>query len=146
LETENKYLYTKAYFKIRDLIMSNPDQRVFVIRGGQGASKTVSILELIIQSLVSSPKEATILSSELSKMKRTVMRDYKKICKDWGVINNDAEFNRSDSKHEYPNDSYLDFLGADVTSVKDSGVTSCTLTRPIRWISTRPFSSLAGPV
>jgi phage terminase large subunit len=97
--------------------MSNPDQRVFVIRGGQGASKTVSILELIIQSLVSSPKEATILSSELSKMKRTVMRDYKKICKDWGVINNDAEFNRSDSKHEYPNDSYLDFLGADVTDI-----------------------------
>lgn len=98
--------------------MNNPDQRVFVIRGGQGASKTVSILQLVIQSLVSSAKEATILSSELSKMKRTVVRDYKKICRDWGVFKDETtEFNKSDSKHEYPNDSYLDFLGADVTDL-----------------------------
>ena len=50
-------------------------------------------------------------------MKRTVIRDYKKICKDWGIINNEDEFNRSESKHEYPNGSYIDFLGADVTDV-----------------------------
>ena len=113
METENKFKYTKAYYKILDLITSNPDEDVFVIRGGQGASKTVSILELIIQSLMSSEKEATILSSALSKMKKTVIRDYKKICKDWGVIQNEDEFNRSESKHEYVNGSYLDFLGAD---------------------------------
>lgn len=117
METVNKYKYSKAYFKILDLITQNPDQNVFVIRGGQGASKTISILELIIQSLLASEKEATVLSSELSKMKRTVIRDYKKICKDWGVIQNDDDFNRSESKHEYPNDSYLDFLGADVNDV-----------------------------
>lgn len=114
---DNKYLYTKAYFKIRDLILSNPDQDVFVIRGGQGASKTVTIVQLIIQSLLNSEKEATILSSELSKMKRTVIRDYVKICKDWGVIQNIQDFNRSESKHEYSNGSYLDFLGADVNDV-----------------------------
>lgn len=90
---------------------------MFVICGGQGASKTISILELVIQSLLVSEKEATVLSSELSKMKRTVIRDYKKICKDWGVINNEDEFNRSESKHEYPNGSYIDFLGADVNDV-----------------------------
>lgn len=50
-------------------------------------------------------------------MKRTVIRDYKKICKDWGIINNEDEFNRSESKHEYPNGSYIDFLGADVNDV-----------------------------
>ena len=49
LETENKYKYSKAYFKILDLITSNPNEDVFVIRGGQGASKTISVLELIIQ-------------------------------------------------------------------------------------------------
>lgn len=98
--------------------MSNPDENVFVVRGGQGASKTVSIVQLVIQSLLSSEKEATILSSELSKMKRTVIRDYKKICKDWGIISDDEnEYNKSESKHEYPNGSYLDFLGADVTDV-----------------------------
>src|SRR5690606_27970965 len=85
--------------------------------GGQGASKTISILELIIQSLLSSDKEATVLSSELSKMKKTVIRDYKKICKDWGVIQREDDFNRSESKHEYPNGSYIDFLGADVNDV-----------------------------
>lgn len=117
MAVENKYKYSKAYFKILDLIMNNPDENVFVIRGGQGASKTVTIIQLIIQSLLSSVKEATILSSELSKMKRTVIRDYKKICKDWGVLKNDEDFNKSESKHEYPNDSYLDFLGADVNDV-----------------------------
>ena len=117
MESENKYKYTKAYFKIRDLILNNPDEDVFVICGGQGASKTVSILQLIIQSLVSSEKEATVLSSELSKMKRTVIRDYKKISKDWGTIQYESDFNRSESKHEYSNDSYLDFLGADVNDV-----------------------------
>tara|TARA_R110000851_G_scaffold15144_1_gene50377 strand:- start:49 stop:1266 length:1218 start_codon:yes stop_codon:yes gene_type:complete len=117
LLTENKYKYTKAYYKILDLIKSNPDENVFVIRGGQGASKTVSIIELLIQSLCSATKEATILSSELSKMKRTVIRDYKKICKDWGVLENEFDFNKSESKHEYFNGSYLDFLGADVNDV-----------------------------
>jgi phage terminase large subunit len=117
LATENKYQYSKAYFKILDLIVSNPKETVFVIRGGQGAGKTISIIQLIIQSLCSSEKEATVLSSELSKMKRTVIRDYKKICKDWGLIKNDEDFNRSESKHEYFNDSYIDFLGADVNDV-----------------------------
>lgn len=117
MAVDNKYKYTRAYFKILKLIKDNPSENVFVIRGGQGASKTVSILELIIQSLLSSEKEATVLSSELSKMKRTVIRDYKKICKDWGVIQREEDFNKSESKHEYPNDSYLDFLGADVIDV-----------------------------
>lgn len=117
METENKYKYSKAYFKIKDLILNNPDENVFVIRGGQGASKTVTIIQLIIQSLLTSEKEATILSSELAKMKRTVVRDYKKICKDWGIFKNESDFNRSESKHEYINGSYLDFLGADVNDV-----------------------------
>jgi len=97
--------------------MKNPDEDVFVVRGGQGASKTITILQLIIQSLLNSEKEATVLSSELAKMKRTVIRDYKKICKDWGVIKNETDFNKSESKHEYENDSYIDFLGADVNDV-----------------------------
>ena len=117
METENKYKYSKAYFKILDLISNNPNEDVFVIRGGQGASKTITIIELIIQSLLSSEKEATILSSELAKMKRTVIRDYKKICKDWGILKNESDFNKSESKHEYENGSYLDFLGADVNDV-----------------------------
>ena len=115
--SENKYKYTKAYYKILDLIKSNPNENVFVVRGGQGASKTISIIQLLIQSLCSGTKEATILSSELSKMKRTVIRDYKKICKDWGVLENEHDFNKSESKHEYFNGSYLDFLGADVNDV-----------------------------
>lgn len=97
--------------------MSNPNEDVFVVCGGQGASKTVSILELIIQSLLNSEKEATVLSSELSKMKRTVIRDYKKICRDWNVIQDESDFNKSESKHEYEFGSYLDFLGADVNDV-----------------------------
>jgi phage terminase large subunit len=113
----HKYQYSKAYFKILNLIQSNPDEDVFVICGGQGAGKTISILELIIQALLVSQKEATVLSSELSKMKKTVVRDYVKICKDWGIIQNVTDFNKSENKHEYPNDSYIDFLGADTSDV-----------------------------
>lgn len=112
-----KFQYSKAYFKILELIQSNPSESVFIIRGGQGAGKTVSILQLIIQSLLSSEKEATVLSSELSKMKRTVIRDYKKIAKDWGIIQDDTDFNRSESKQELVNGSYIDFLGADVNDI-----------------------------
>jgi len=96
--------------------MSNPKETVFVIRGGQGACKTVSIIELLIQALLASTKEISVISSELSKMKRTVIRDYKKIAKDWGVLENGL-YNKSESKHELDNDSYIDFLGADVTDV-----------------------------
>lgn len=117
METDNKYKYSKAYFKILDLIVSNPKETVFVIRGGQGAGKTISILQLIVQSLLSSEKEAAVLSSELSKMKRTVVRDYKKLCKDWGVFKYETDFNKAECKHEYENGSYLDFLGADVNDV-----------------------------
>jgi len=117
LEIENKYKFTRAYCKILNLISSNPTEDVFVIRGGQGASKTISILQLIIQSLLSSEKEASVLSSELSKMKRTVVRDYKKICKDWGVFKTEHDYNKAESKHEYFTGSYLDFLGADVNDV-----------------------------
>lgn len=117
METENKFKYTKAYFKILELIMNNPGEDVFVVRGGQGAGKTISILQIIIQALLSSQNEATVLSSELSKMKRTVVRDYKKICVDWGIFKTDHDFNKAECKHEYFNDSYLDFLGADVNDV-----------------------------
>lgn len=96
--------------------MSNPKETVFVIRGGQGASKTVSIIELLIQSLIASTKEISVISSELSKMKRTVIRDYKKIAKDWNVFAV-GDFNKSENKHEYENESYIDFLGADVNDV-----------------------------
>lgn len=116
MAADNKYKYSKAYFKILNLILSNPKETVFVICGGQGAGKTISILELVIQSLLSTTKEASVVSSELSKMKRTVIRDYKKIGKDWGILGKD-DFNRSESKHEYPNDSYIDFLGADVSDI-----------------------------
>lgn len=114
---QSKYQYSRAYHKILDLITSNPQEDVFVIRGGQGASKTVSILQLIIQTLIQKEREATVLSSELSKMKKTVIRDYSKICKDWGVIKDTKEFNRSESKHEYKNGSYIDFIGADLNDV-----------------------------
>ena len=97
--------------------MQNPEEDVFIICGGQGASKTVSIIQLIIQSLSRSAKEATVLSSELSKMKKTVVRDYKKISRDWGVMQSEDDFNRSESKHEYDNGSYIDFLGADTTDL-----------------------------
>ena len=47
-----------------------------VIRGGQGAAKTISILIILINHASNNPnREILVLSAELSKMRRTVIKD-----------------------------------------------------------------------
>ena len=52
-------------------------KRIKVIRGGQGAAKTISILILLINHASGvSDREILILSAELTKMRLTVIKDF----------------------------------------------------------------------
>jgi phage terminase large subunit len=108
-----KYKPTTAFWKIQKLLSNKEND--FVIQGGQGASKTISILMLLIDlGNRTKLKEISIISDELSKMKRTVINDFLKIIKDWNIQGN---WNKSESKFYFDTKSYIEFLGLDVHDV-----------------------------
>jgi len=59
-------------------------------------------------------REISIISDELSKMKRTVISDFLKIILDWNIK---GQWNKSESKYYFSNGSYIEFLGLDVHDV-----------------------------
>ncbi|MEC4050654.1 phage terminase large subunit [Flavobacterium sp. SUN046] len=86
-------------------------KRIRVIQGGQGASKTFTILlKIIDQCILREDTSCTIFQYELTKMKRTVIRDFKKIMKE---TNNwvPSEWNGSSSTYTFSNGSYIEFVG-----------------------------------
>lgn len=86
-------------------------KRIRVIQGGQGASKTFTILLRIIdQCVVRNDTSATVFQYELTKMKRTVIRDFIRIMKEtdnWVK----SEWNASTSTYNFRNGSYIEFVG-----------------------------------
>ena len=91
-------------------------KRIKVIRGGQGSSKTFSILILLINHAASKPdKEILIISSELTKMRLTVIKDFVKIMKSAGIYN-DSKF-LAGTLYRFPNGSFIKFIGLDKSDV-----------------------------
>jgi phage terminase large subunit len=87
-----------------------------VIQGGQGASKTFSILILLIQHAASKPnKEILILSAELTKMRLTVIKDFVKIMQ-LANIYQDSRF-IAGTLYRFPNGSFIKFIGLDKSDV-----------------------------
>jgi len=102
---------TKALRKIAGL-----KKRIKVIRGGQGAGKTISILILLINHASSKPnKEILILSAELTKMRLTVIKDFVKVMKLAGIYD-DRRF-ISGTLYRFPNGSFIKFIGLDKADV-----------------------------
>ena len=86
-------------------------KRIRVLQGGQGASKTFTVLLRIIdQCIVRNDTSVTIFQYELTKMKRTVIRDFIRIMKEtdnWVK----SEWNASTSTYNFRNGSYIEFVG-----------------------------------
>jgi phage terminase large subunit len=96
--------------------ISSLKKRIKVIRGGQGSSKTFSILILLINHAASKPdKEILIISSELTKMRLTVIKDFVKIMKSVGLYN-DSKF-LAGTLYRFPNGSFIKFIGLDKSDV-----------------------------
>jgi phage terminase large subunit len=97
---------TTASNKVRRM-----QKRIRVLQGGQGASKTFTVLLRIIdQCIVRENTSVSIFQYELTKMKRTVIRDFIRIMKEtdnWVK----SEWNASSSTYNFRNGSYIEFVG-----------------------------------
>ena len=110
-----KYQPTTALHKIQSLLGNN--SKDFVIQGGQGAGKTISILMILIDlGYRSQDKKISIVSDELSKMKRTVILDFLNIIKDWNIYETGI-WNKTESIYTFRSGSFIEFLGLDVHDV-----------------------------
>jgi len=110
-----KFKPTTALYKIKTLLRNI--SRVFVISGGQGAGKTISILMLIIDyAHRNDKKKISIISGELSKMKKTVIKDFLDIMVDWNMLQYGV-WNKTESTFTFKNGTFIEFLALDTHDV-----------------------------
>lgn len=87
-----------------------------VVQGGQGASKTFSIVTLLINHASSKPnKEIIILSAELTKMRLTVIKDFVNIMRSFGVFEESRFI--AGTLYRFRNGSFIKFIGLDKSDV-----------------------------
>jgi phage terminase large subunit len=97
--------------------ISNLTKPVRVVSGGQGAGKTIALLMLLINSAQHKPgRSITVAQSELSKAKRTVVRDFIAIMKNLEFYDSN-EWNKSENIYRFDNGSYIEFIGLDSTDI-----------------------------
>lgn len=90
-------------------------KRIWVIQGGQGAGKTFAISLLIINHVRSQPnREVFIASSELSKMRITVIKDFIKILRELDLY---EEVRIVDTLFRFKSGSFVKFIGLDKEDV-----------------------------
>ena len=78
-----------------------------ILQGSQGAGKTIGVLMLFINHCQhNKDKELTVLQGELSKAKKTVLRDFIKIMKANGFFER-HRWNKSESIYTFPTGSYM---------------------------------------
>ncbi|MEM7485046.1 MAG: phage terminase large subunit [Bacteroidota bacterium] len=86
--------------------------RIWGIQGGQGAGKTISILWILCDYAWKNPdKEIFIASSELTKMRITVIKDFKKVMRSLGMF--EKERFPGETLYRFPNGSFIKFIGLD---------------------------------
>jgi phage terminase large subunit len=92
--------------------ISGLKKRIKVIRGGQGAGKTISILILLINHASSKAnKEILIVSEELTKMRLTVIKDFVKVMQ-LAEIYQESHF-LAGTLYRFKNGSFIKFIGLD---------------------------------
>ncbi len=86
--------------------------RIWGIQGGQGAGKTFSILWLICDYAYKNPnKQIYVASKELTKMRITVIKDFKTIMRELGYYEK-TRF-PGETLYIFPNGTTIKFLGLD---------------------------------
>ena len=102
---------TTATRKIRDI--NRESERLKIIQGGTSASKTYSILALLITEASTYPnQEISVVSESVPHLRRGAMRDFLKIMMATGRFV-DAHFNKSLLKYNFANGSYIEFFSVD---------------------------------
>lgn len=85
-------------------------KRKKVIRGGSSASKTVSILAVLIDKCCKNPDlEVSIISESVPHLKKGALKDFIKIMK-WTKRWNENNYNATDRKYTFHNGAYMEFF------------------------------------
>jgi phage terminase large subunit len=88
-------------------------KRVKVVRGGTSASKTFSIIPILIDKAIKEPNlEISVVSESIPHLRRGALKDFLKIIMALGRYN-DAQFNKSTLKYTFANGSYIEFFSVD---------------------------------
>lgn len=100
---------TKALRKISSL-----RKKIRVVQGGQGAGKTFAIMAIIINfASRNSMKQCYVVSSELTKMRDTVVKDAVTIINSFGLNVKMTGIESGRPKIVFPNGSFIRFIGLD---------------------------------
>ena len=88
-------------------------KRIKVVRGGTSASKTFSILPILIDRAIKTPNlEISVVSESIPHLRRGALKDFLKIMMALGRYN-DNQFNKSTLKYVFANGSYIEFFSVD---------------------------------
>lgn len=88
-------------------------KRIKVVRGGTSASKTFSILPILIDRAIKTPNlEISVVSESIPHLRRGALKDFLKITMALGRYN-DNQFNKSTLKYTFGNGSYIEFFSVD---------------------------------
>lgn len=88
-------------------------KRIKVVRGGTSASKTFSILPILIDRAIKTPNlEISVVSESIPHLRRGALKDFLKIMMSLNRYN-DNQFNKSTLKYTFGNNSYIEFFSVD---------------------------------
>jgi len=105
---KSKFIYTSALRKIRQM-----KSRIKVIQGGTSASKTFSILAILIDKAIKIPNlEISVVSESIPHLRRGANKDFLKIMKETGRYI-PHHYNKTLLRYEFSNGSYIEFFSAD---------------------------------
>jgi len=99
---------TIALNKLKEL-----KSRIRIVKGGTSASKTISILCLLIDYAIKNDgKEISVVSESIPHLRRGALKDF------LGILNGlnrykDNQFNKSTLKYTFTNGSYIEFFSTD---------------------------------
>lgn len=99
---------TIAFHKLKKL-----QSRIRVVKGGTSASKTISILCLLIDYAIKNEgKEISVVSESIPHLRRGALKDFLGILKGLNRYN-DTQYNKSTLKYIFTNGSYIEFFSTD---------------------------------
>jgi len=105
---KSKFIYTSALRKIRNI-----KSRIKVIQGGTSASKTFSILAILIDRAIKTPNlEISVVSESIPHLRRGANKDFLKIMKETNRFI-PGHYNKTLLRYEFSNGSYIEFFSAD---------------------------------
>ena len=87
--------------------------RIKIIQGGTSASKTFSILAILIDKAIKTPNlEMSVVSESIPHLRRGANKDFLKIMKETGRYI-PHHYNKTLLRYEFSNGSYIEFFSAD---------------------------------